>query len=450
MEETDIDELSDIVQRRLRLHPSLYPFLTRNFHVRYSSFYEAYVRKPFLAETFTACHRMTAPLDNPPDKLFTSSEADNARTASEIIQYEFAKRQGVFGRERERKMCESLSESLTEDGYDQDEIQQILHSFDQNVTADDFERAYRNVHILKSCGFHHSRAFYIALQDMRNRGEKKVVIELTARLYLLILKHNDQLNSDTPRDVFLSNVRRYVEKADKVNFEQRFLGQIGKNGVATLISIRENCMINCKSVLESESRGQKNYVSLGLYAQREQFPKMEISARNMEKIFKVVNQADNKTVSLNRTTHGLPIGFNCFICPSTRLPAKIRSRAAPVSNPRPSSSNADAEAESIADPDGDVDGDDDDDDNDDDDSHFPIEIRDKVLRRFNVQRLMFIESKAKAEEHFKDVHSSFTPTQIASLNGHYHLYFCSLCEPIDVEIATVCCASHLHDHFRCV
>lgn len=447
MDQDDVDELSDIVQQRLRLHPSLYPFLTRNLHVRYGGSYEAYVRKPFLAKTLTACHKMTAPLNNPPAELFTSSEADNMRTAAEIVNHEFAKRQGVFGPKKDTQLLtEGLSESLIKDGYDLDEIQRILHSFDRNVTAGDFERAYRNVHVIKSCGFHHAQAFYICLQDMRRKGEKKVIIDLTARLYLSILKHNDNMNSDTPREKFLSDVRRYVEKADKVDFEARFLGQIGQNGVATLNTIRDNCIINCKSLLESENRGHKHYVSLALYAQREQFPKMEISSRSMEKIFKVVNRNDEKPVSLNRSTLDLPVGYNCFICESTKMPTETRPSAASVSNAQPSTLDANVETEAVADlnewREGDVDN------NDENDSYFPIEIRDKCLARFNVQRLIFVESKAKAEEHFRECHTSFTPSQLATLNGHYKLYFCSLCDPNDVEIAAACCTSHLSDHIR--
>ena len=161
-----------------------------------------------------------------------------------------------------------------------------------------------------------------------------------------------------------------------------------------------------------------------------------------------INVTEYKHISYSRPGDSqiLPVGYNCFLCSSAPLPPKLRTSAAPLSNARPSTSNADAEAETIVDPD-DL-GDDNNDDGNND--NFPIEIRDKVLARFNVQRLVFIESKAKAEEHYREHHTCFTPTQLASLNGHFHLYFCRLCEPNDVEIAAVCCTPHLSDHIRCV
>ena len=426
----DIETLNKDLRNKLLLHPSLSPFLNKNFFVKYGGLLTLHQRKPHLSKALSCIHNMTAPQRNPPDELFCSSEADNTRSAAEIIQYEFCRRQNVFAKENEKKkICESLSSSLTEDGLGPDQISEILHSFDSAATGEDFRRAYVNCHVYKALGFPNSRAFYVAMADMKKRGEKRVVIEITARFLLTLLKHNDGLTNDTPRDNFVKNVHRYSTRAGNFDYGKKFLSRIGLKGVATLSTIRDNSIINCKSFIQSEVDEKLNYTSLELYAQREQCPKLEYTSRQMEKVSKMVTQNDSKTISFNRSTHDIPLKMNCYLCPSSRVLMNDENLSG-VDDNDDNSSYGPGGSERI------------------DVGKFPITLRDRVMGAFNVQGLAFYGSKSAADEHFRLAHCALTPSQLAGLNGHHNIIWCPLCDEDDVEIACVCCTSHLSDHHR--
>ena len=423
----DIEALEKDVKKKLLLHPSLSPFLNKHFFVKYSGLLTLHQRQPHMSQALTCIHRMTAPRRNPPDELFCSSEADNTRTAAEIIQYEFCRRNNVFAKENEKKkICDSLASSLVDDGLGQDRISEILHSFDTNATGEEFRRAYVNCHVYKALGFPNSKAFHVAIADMKKRGEKKIVIDITARFLLTLLKHNDGLTNDAPRDNFVKNVHRYNARAGDFDYGKKFLSRIGLKGVATLSTIRDNSIINCKSFIQSEVLGRKNYCSLELYAQREQFPKLEYTCRQMEKVNRIVTQNDSKTISFNRSNHDIGLKYNCWICPSSRV--FIEDENSNESGVDETYGPGDREHVDTA--------------------KFPITLRDRVMSAFNVQRLAFYGSKSAADEHFKLCHSALTPTQLAGLNGHHNIIWCPLCDEDQVEIACVCCTSHLSDHHR--
>ena len=427
----DVEALNRDLKKKLLLHPSLFPFLNKHFFVKYGGLLTLQQRQPHLTKALSCIHKMTAPQKDPPDELFCSSEADNTRAASEIIRHEFCRRQKVFAKENEKKkLCESLSSSLTEDGLGQDEISAIINSFDSVTTGEDFRRAYINCHVYKALGFPNSQAFYVALADMKKRGEKKVVIDITARFLLTLLKHNDGLTNDAPRDNFVKNVHRYSVRAGNYDFGKKFLSRIGLKGVATLSTIRDNAIINCKSFIQSEAHGKQNYTSLELYAQREQWPKLEYTSRQMEKVSKIVTQNDSKTISFNRSTHDLPIKYNCYLCPSSRLLMNDENSNESGEDEDDVASYGPGSSERA------------------DTGKFPITLTNKVMGKFNVQRLAFYGSKSSADEHFRLAHTALTPTQLGGLNGHHNIIWCPLCDQDNVEIACVCCTSHLSDHHR--
>ena len=415
----------------LRDHPEIGPYVTETYRVKYAGLLKTFLTKPSVKKNLYFMHMMSAPPNT--NEQFVQNEADNVRSARDILNFQVAKAAGVFISEKDKdNLVTSLQNSFENDGLETEFIEAILNSFDGDLTCEEYVSVFANLHLLKSCGFSHDRMFFAILHDLRNSGDKEKTVELSARYYASILKSNDNFNSDSAREDFLKICKKYAAGASLHKPDENLVSEIGHTGVATLNSIRVNVLFNIKSFLSAEQKKDKLYCPLEVYALRDSFPTIKFTSKQVEKLAKAISQANKEPINLTKTFQGFQVLFNCFLCPSS-LPSF--GEESPSPHPSESQSYEDRlRAEDGA--------------SSSDRPAFqpPISFVDRVLGRFNVQRVEPRNSRAAVDAHFVNVHTCLTQGQTNDLNGHGYIFICPDCLHNNFFNAVICCAAHYESH----
>ena len=281
--ETDDDttELESRFNRNLQLrsHPELKPYVTETYRVRYGGLLKQLLSRPSVKKNLSYMHAMAA--SDGVSEQFVHNESDNIMCASDILNFNTAKASGVLIPENDKiNLIKGLRASLTNDGLEPEFIDAIVNQFDGELTCEEYVSVFVNLHLLKSCGFFHERAFFALLQDVRASGDRERIVELTARWFVGILKSNDNFNSDSSREDFLKNIRKFANRAPLHKPEESLVSRIGPTGLATLNSIRLNAIFNVRSCLASEKKKEKVYTALEVYGVRDSFPTLKYTAKS--------------------------------------------------------------------------------------------------------------------------------------------------------------------------
>ena len=418
----NIEELNSRLNSNLILHKQFRPYITDTHRIRYSGLLQLFHNHPHVKKTFSLIHKMSAPPGV--EEQFTLNEADNIRSANDILRHSVAKTSGTLLPENEhRNFCDTLQNNLRNDGLEAEHIDQIIQQFDPNVSVDEYLAAFLNLHLLKAAAFSSDRTFFALLNDLRSSGDRKRVVKLTARFYSNLIKNNDNLASDSGRENFLKHLKKYTLKAPLYRPDDNLTARVGVTGIATLNSIRQSCIFNARSCLNSEKNKSRIYTSLEAYSVRDSFPTIEYTLKQLERIAKMIGQSNKEPVSLLKSFHGLPVVWNCYLCPSGDPSPPINRH--PTPNPRNGSDEEETNGSG---------------------SRPPANFVDTTLARFNVNRVQPLNSKAAVDTHFHTAHMSLTPTQITDLRGHHYLLICTNCAHDDLCNSLICCASHFLGH----
>ena len=424
----NIDELSSQLNRKLLFNKQFRPYITSSHRVRYGGLHKLFLTQPHVKNTLTLIHKMSAPPDV--EEQFTASEADNIRSANDILRHSVAKTSGTLLPEHEHEnFCDELKNNLVKDGLEAEHIDQIIQQFDPNISVDQYMQAFINLHILKAAAFSSERTFFALLNDLRSCGDRKRLIQLTARFYSNLIKNNDNLSSDSSREAFLKHLKNYTLRAPLHRPDDNLRARVGVTGIATLSSIRQSCIFNARSCLNSEKNKSRVYTSLEAYSARDSFPTMEFTLKQLEKMAKMIGQSNKEPVNLLKSFHGLPVVWNCYLCPSGDPSPPINR----YPNPNPSRS-------------GDPRNDSDEEGANESGIQPPVNFVDTTLARFNVNRVQPLSSKAAVDTHFHTAHMSLTPAQITDLRGHHYLLICVDCAHNDLCNSLICCDAHFLGH----
>ena len=112
----------------LKNNRNIAPFLSRNFFMDYAPLFNSFAYNNVLTEATNKIHKMSSDDQNP----YTSSQSDNHHTATEILQFQFARHVGIMAAEavdQKENLISALTKILLEAGYAQDKVDQTLTSF---------------------------------------------------------------------------------------------------------------------------------------------------------------------------------------------------------------------------------------------------------------------------------------------------------------------------------
>ena len=422
----------------LRAHPEIKPYVTNTYRVKYGGLLKLFLCKPSVKKNLHYMHMMTS--TNNTEEQFVQNEADNIRSANDILNYQCAKSAGILVSENDRlNLVQCLQKSLENDGLEKEFIDAILSGFDTSLTCEEYVSVFVNLHLLKSCGFSHDRMFFACLNDLRNSGDRDKSIQLTARYYVAILKSNDNFNTDSVRESFIKNTKKYANRAPQYKPDEQLVQEIGSTGLATLNTIRQNALFNVKSFLASEKKTGKTYTSLEVYAARDSFPTIKFTSKQLEKLAKAISIANKEPISLAKSFNGFPVSFNCFLCSSSNPNPSPPVGQTPSSPRPPGSGSQQALHDELEIGEGAS-------SSDRPDFQPPITFVDRVIAKFNVLRLEPKNSRAAVDSHYTSIHTCLTQSQVNDLNGHSYIFFCSDCLHNNFCEAIICCPTHYESH----
>ena len=111
-------------EKSLTQNRHIAPFLSQNFFMDYSPLFNCMANNSTLSDATNKIHKMSDPENDNP---YTSTQADNARTAAEILQYQFVRHLGVETVVNQKQnLLSTLNTILQEAGYPQDKIDSTL------------------------------------------------------------------------------------------------------------------------------------------------------------------------------------------------------------------------------------------------------------------------------------------------------------------------------------
>ena len=364
--------------------------------------------------------------DNIQQDALVASQADNSRTAADILRYKIAEHTGVLTEpDQKKKVCDVVRSALENFGSDEDTITQILRQFNPSMSVQEYRSTYINSHLIQAAALVDSMVYDSFKSESLlpvNRNKKFHSMEITPHYVVLTLKRCLSMFDDSVRDSFLDNVRIFAEKIDRalmLPFDQSLYKSMGHDGCSTLRSIQRTCAFLASEILESEKKGK--HMSLEEYSRRPVFKSFKVSTKNLGKITKVL-ESSKETVDLVRNVDNFEIAYNCFKCVSAVPNFKVMGSE---ENPlRPDSPTGDLELRT------------------------PLRFIDKCKASFNVYKALPLFTRREAEEHLTSVHSIVDPKRLAgsssTCEGHTTLIFCDLCSASSAKIvfSATCCLTH--------
>ena len=373
-------------------------------------------------------HKMSDAIQ--PDSL-VASQADNSKTATDIIAHKIAETCSVLTEpNQKRKVVDVVRAALVNFGLEEEQIEQILQQFNPNMTVQQYRSTYINSHLIQAISLVDAMIFegfkneaYLPI----NRNKKFHTMELTPHLVVLMIKKYCAMLDDSVRDRYLDNVRIFHEKIGRhlmLPFEPELYKSLGHDGCRTLRAIQKTCSFLAAEVLEAEKKPK--HMPLEEYSKRPVFKSFKVSNKNLAKVVKVL-ESSKETVDLVKNSESFEINFNCFKCISAIPNFKpMGSQDNPI---RPDSPTSDLQLRP------------------------PLRFIDATKAAFNVYKALPLSSRREAEEHLTAVHSVTDPRRLAGASstcgGHPSLLFCDLCASTSSKIvfAATCCLTHRLMHF---
>lgn len=410
------------VEISLKNNKHIAPFLSRNFFMDYAPLYNSFAYNDILTEATNKIHRMSSDDPNP----YTSCQSDNHHTATEILQFQFARHVGIMASEavdQKENLISALTKILLEAGYAQEKVDQTLTSFNTDVTIQEFTSYYNNAHVFKSMGFPNAKVFQAALQDIKqNRPKKTFDIELNPKYLLSLIKSNDSLMQDKVRSNFYSNLKLFVDRVSALSKKppsQPYPPGVSAQGIKTLIVIQKNSIINAKNALAAKAREREKIVTLKEYSSRSQFPTLKFVPKVLEKVSKSIQTyGRQRPIDLITNNMDIPCQLSCFKCSSSgRVPPTTDTST----NSRSMSPSPPPYVDPVLTP------------------PQPLNFVDQALEKANVWRVIPLQTPFEVEQHDLTFHTLHDANKLTAVNRHSKTYFCRFCTKQEIQFSLICC-----------
>ena len=411
----------------LKNNRNIAPFLPRNFFMDYAPLFNSFAYNNVLTEATNKIHKMSSDDQNP----YTSSQSDNHHTATEILQFQFARHVGIMAAEavdQKENLISALTKILLEAGYAQDKVDQTLTSFNTDVTIQEFTSYYHNTHVFKSMGFPNAKAFQAALQDIKqNRPKKNFEVELSPQYLLSLIKANDSLMQDKVRSNFYSNLKLFVDRVSALSKKppsRPYPPGVSAQGIKTLIVIQKNSIINAKNALAAKAREREKIVTLKEYSGRSQFPTLKFVPKVLEKVSKSIQTLGRKRpIDLITNNTDIPCQLSCFKCSSSGKvpPSEINPTTDTSTNSRSMSPSPPPYVDPVLTP------------------PKPLNFVDQALEKANVWRVIPLQTPFDVEQHDLTFHTLHDANKLTAVNRHSKTYFCRFCTKQEIQFSLICC-----------
>ena len=207
-----------------------------------------------------------------------------------------------------------VQECLRSQGFEENLIQEACANFNPDISVKEYLYIGSNRQIVKSMAFSSYPAMQAALDDGRKSTEasklKRVTIPVNAKFILANVKASDCFLDEQPREKFLGILKEYVEPLQSDDPRAKILLT---NSV--LRGIRQNCLLSAKLFLKAKDMNITYPLSSLAVKSDDQCQSRTLSFKDLEKATSLC-KTSKAEVDLLHNEKGIPVVYNCNLCPS--------------------------------------------------------------------------------------------------------------------------------------
>ena len=290
----------------------------------------------------------------------------------------------------------------------------------------EYRNSRTNLHLIKGKAISSFEALNALVDDCvkHNPRAKKFEIDLDPKLTLSLIKSNELITLDEPRNQFLKNLRKYVDTVEKTRSQPlpstSSRPHIGDD--PTLRIIQDNTVFSANLRLASEAN--PHTISMQSWADSSSvtYPKRVLQLKECGDLLKTVRKVDQEIDVLtsepqskhNNLVHSL--SNNCYHCPSLAYSkSAITTAGAKLADQHKN-------------------------------AFVKVQFTDRIVGGFNALRARPLDSITDIISHLESVHSICDASVSQRHLGHNYLLWCRLCPAREEEFSPhlfVCCLSHL-------
>ena len=308
-----------------------------------------------------------------------------------------------------------------------DKIQSALAPFDPRQTVSEFKNSRANLHLIKGKGISSYEAL-TALVDgsiQNNPKAKKIELEVNPKLTLSLIKSNELISLDEPRNQFLANLRQYVEIVERQRLDPHPppSARLSIMDDPTLRIIQDHVLFTANLRLASEA--SPHTLSMQAWADSSsavEYPKRVLSLKECGELLRVVRKADHEIDILGNGPLSKHVSVvssmahNCFHCPSFAYSSQtVTTAGAKLANEHKN-------------------------------AFVKVQFTDRIMSGFNALRARPLDSIVEIMAHLDQVHSISDASVSQRHLGHRQLLWCRICAAEQDQVSPhlfVCCLQHL-------
>ena len=293
----------------------------------------------------------------------------------------------------------------------------------------EFRNSRVNLHLIKGKGISSYEALNALVDSciQNNPKAKKIELEMNPKLTLSLIKSNELISLDEPRDQFLTNLKRYVTVVEQQRLDPPRPGPSSGPGASiqddpTLRIIQDHVLFSANLRLASEANPHTLSLQSWANSTSVEYPKRVLSLKECGELLRCVRKLDQEIDILESgplSKHANVVNslsHNCFHCPSLAFcGTEVTTAGASLSNEHRN-------------------------------AFVRVQFTDRVMGGFNALRARPLDSTAEIMGHLDQVHSISDASVSQRHLGHKQLLWCRLCASERDHVSPhlfVCCLQHL-------
>ena len=191
------------------------PLLSKGLNTEYT-FNESF------KSDLTKLHKMS---DNTRTDPMVASQADNSKTAADILAFKIAEQCAALSTEtdQKRKIQEVVKDALIQFGQDEESVKNIIAQFNPEMSVAEYRSTYINSHLIQAMALIDSTVFHSFKSESLlplNRNKKFHTMQLSPQFFTLALKKYMAMFDDTGRERYLQNVRIFSERISRFHLNK--------------------------------------------------------------------------------------------------------------------------------------------------------------------------------------------------------------------------------------